>query len=84
MSSELINANRLVPEDFVSYQIVRKRRGLVPTLLHTASENPQNSTLYTPVFRPIAGPAMKSSATQMARSFHINEFYRIKQDRCLY
>jgi type IV secretion system protein VirB4 len=40
MSSELINANRLVPEDFISYQIVRKRRGLVPTLLHTASENP--------------------------------------------
>ena len=39
LSSELMNGLGLVPEDFITYQIVRKRRGLVPTLLHTASEN---------------------------------------------
>jgi hypothetical protein len=40
LSSELLNGSRLVPEDFVVYQIVRKRRGIVPTLLHTESSNP--------------------------------------------
>jgi type IV secretion system protein VirB4 len=40
MSSELLTGQRLVPEEFVSYQIVRKRRGFVPTLRHTNSSNP--------------------------------------------